>query len=309
MKKIMIVLVLAAVFFNIRAAEVINESASLAFSFMNIGVGARAAGMGNAFTAISGDLSSIYWNPAGLSTIKSPGISMTYDMMFVDTSYQYILMGFPVGPGTFGFDLAYLRYGSFELRDQNGQILSGTTNPYNIGAIAAYGMKFTPEFSAGAAVKYVNQQVSSSSLTGFAFDFGAVMEAGFLSAGVSAQNIGSAGDFAVPLDIRAGLAAKIDAGEKNRVIISVDASYLLKGSVTINTGAEYAYSDMLFARAGYAIKAENSTLKGLSGLSGGLGIKLNQVAFDYSIVPYGELGIVNNFTLSYTFGNGNNNKK
>lgn len=303
MKKTMIVIVLlAAAFSGIRAAETIKDSASQAFSFMNIGAGARAAGMGGAFTAIPGDISSVYWNPACLSSVKEPGVSMTYDMIFEDTSYQYMLMGFPAGPGAVAVDLAYLRYGSFELRDSNGVLLSGTTNPYNIAATAAYGMKFTKEFSAGAAIKYLDQNIKGSVLNGLAADFGAVMQAGILSAGVCVQNIGNAGNFSMPLAIRAGLSAKLDLVEKSALIISADAAYLLKGNVAINAGAEYSYANMLFVRAGYSVKDENSRLQGMSGFSGGLGIKLGQAALDYSITPYGGLGAANNFTLSWNFG-------
>jgi hypothetical protein len=42
-------------------------------NFSNIskdGVGARPLGMGQAFTAVSDDVTSIYWNPAGLGFLK-----------------------------------------------------------------------------------------------------------------------------------------------------------------------------------------------------------------------------------------------
>ena len=40
--------------------------------FLAIGVGARAQGMGNAQVAVANDLTSGYWNPAGLTNIQSP---------------------------------------------------------------------------------------------------------------------------------------------------------------------------------------------------------------------------------------------
>ncbi len=39
--------------------------------FLSIGVGARALGMSNAYSAVSDDVSSGYWNPAGLLGVKS----------------------------------------------------------------------------------------------------------------------------------------------------------------------------------------------------------------------------------------------
>ncbi len=40
------------------------------------GVGARALGMGNAYTGVANDFSAIYWNPAGLAQIRNPELSL-----------------------------------------------------------------------------------------------------------------------------------------------------------------------------------------------------------------------------------------
>ena len=301
-KKLLLAAVFTALAFFISAAQQVFDSASNVFSFMNIGMGARATGMGGAFAAVPGDLNSVYWNPAGLSSVKSAGIGLSYGQMFVDSSYQYLLGGTPMGPGAVGINISYLRYGSFELRDAGGVVLSNTVNPYNMAAMAAYGMPLMPGFSVGAAVKYLNQDVNGSKMTGYAFDLGALGEMGIFSAGVTAQNLGTAGDFSMPINIRAGLAARLTAGDKNVFIVAGDFSYPLKGSTSMNLGAEYSWADMIKIRCGYSFKDENNSLKGMSGLSGGLGIKLGQTAIDYSMVPYGDLGTVNNFTLSYDFG-------
>ncbi len=50
---------------------------------VELGVGARAQGMGGAFMGISDDATAIYWNPAGLSTIKSTQINLNH-WMFQD---------------------------------------------------------------------------------------------------------------------------------------------------------------------------------------------------------------------------------
>src|SRR4051794_22299869 len=39
-------------------------------SFLKIGVGARALGMGGAFTAIADDVTAMSWNPGGLGGLK-----------------------------------------------------------------------------------------------------------------------------------------------------------------------------------------------------------------------------------------------
>ena len=38
--------------------------------FLKIGVSARAAGMGSAYTAVANDATAIYWNPAGMAAVR-----------------------------------------------------------------------------------------------------------------------------------------------------------------------------------------------------------------------------------------------
>src|SRR6185369_10023297 len=38
-------------------------------TFLKIGVGARATGLGESFVAVANDPSAIYWNPAGLASV------------------------------------------------------------------------------------------------------------------------------------------------------------------------------------------------------------------------------------------------
>ena len=48
--------------------------------FLAIGVGARALGMGSAYTAVVNDVTSGYWNPAGLLTPFTRWVSRTLSL-------------------------------------------------------------------------------------------------------------------------------------------------------------------------------------------------------------------------------------
>jgi len=54
-------------------------------SFLEIGVGARSMAMGGAFSSLANDGSAFYWNPAGISLLKSTQISGMYGSMFGST--------------------------------------------------------------------------------------------------------------------------------------------------------------------------------------------------------------------------------
>lgn len=308
MRRIILAILTAAITVNSYAASEVKDAAGLAFSFMNIGAGARAAGMGEAFTAVSDDVSAIYWNPAGLGKIRAPEISLTYYSMYVDSSYQYLMGAFPAGPGTAGIDVSYVYFGNFDLRDDAGVLLGEKASPYNIGVTAAYGMEFSKLLSAGAAVKYLSQAAAGTSLSGFTFDAGLLADFGILSAGLNARNIGAAGSYSVPTDIRAGLAGKIEMPPEHRLIIAGDIGYAVKGSMKYSVGAEYTFNNILSLRAGYRIKDENTDLGGMAGLFAGAGAALSGMKIDYSISPYGDLGITHNITFGYRFGDDAGNK-
>jgi tetratricopeptide (TPR) repeat protein len=62
-------------------ALVLAAAPSLA-AFDDLGAGARAPGMGNAFTALSDDAYAIYYNPAGLTQLERPQFSASYAQLY-----------------------------------------------------------------------------------------------------------------------------------------------------------------------------------------------------------------------------------
>lgn len=55
-------------------------------AFEDVGAGARATGMGNAFVAVADDAYSLYYNPAGLGTLTSPQLVTSYSRLFIGLS-------------------------------------------------------------------------------------------------------------------------------------------------------------------------------------------------------------------------------
>ncbi|MCH9007654.1 hypothetical protein IIA29_06555, partial [candidate division KSB1 bacterium] len=47
--------------------------AGQAGEFLRWGIGAKALGIGRAFTSIADDASALYWNPAGMASLSSQG--------------------------------------------------------------------------------------------------------------------------------------------------------------------------------------------------------------------------------------------
>lgn len=79
-------------------------TASLGFSYDNLGTSAKAVGMGNAFVAIADDPSGVFYNPAGLARLKGVQFSVMYDRASL---YGYTLDEKPyVGFGSLVYPLS-----------------------------------------------------------------------------------------------------------------------------------------------------------------------------------------------------------
>ena len=115
-------LILAAFGSRAQAPKYSNE-------FLSIGVGARALGLSNAFTALANDATAGYWNPAGLTRIQSNlQLSLMHTQYFAGIArYDYGALAFRSGENNH-FAVSYVRFGvddipdTSELIDSEGNI-------------------------------------------------------------------------------------------------------------------------------------------------------------------------------------------
>ncbi len=70
-----------------KAYESNDNLSGIAGAFANLGYGARAHALGNAYVAVSNDASGILWNPAGLSRVRKSEVSASYLKTFIDIPY------------------------------------------------------------------------------------------------------------------------------------------------------------------------------------------------------------------------------
>jgi len=67
----------------LRAAALLALAAAPArAAFEDLGAGARAPGMGNAFVPVADDVYTIYYNPAGLGLLERPELGTSYSLLF-----------------------------------------------------------------------------------------------------------------------------------------------------------------------------------------------------------------------------------
>ena len=280
---------------------VVNDTAGIIFPELASGAGARADGMGGAFTSVADDASAVYWNPAGLSGIKNIKVSAAFDKWLMDSFYQNIMAAFPMGPGVIGFDVFYMSYGSFDRVNDLGILTGGTVAPYNLSFTGAYGLSLGSELSAGLSARFAMLSLDTNSFTGLAVDLGALYRTKSFSAGIALKNAGTGGDYYMPFEIKAGFSMPALATKEHKIIIALDTGYVLKEAPYAAAGAEYSFSKMFFARAGYKLKFTGTPEGSLGGLTLGAGAGLGAFSVDYAFVPFGDLGATHRVALNMEF--------
>lgn len=158
--------------------------------FMSIGIGARALGMGGAFTALANDVTAGYWNPAGLSKINYPQLSLMHTEQFGSLiNYDYAAVGLPIGKNS-SLGLSIIRLGvdgipdtRNALDDLNGngifddedRLAYNKISYFNAADWAiyfTYSKKSSEYFSYGANLKIIRREMSVGNATGVGFDLG-----------------------------------------------------------------------------------------------------------------------------------------
>ncbi len=273
-------------------------------SFLNIGVGGRALGMGGAYTALADDANSIYWNPAGLSKLDKREFTASHAEMFEKTRLDFLAYAHPTPQGTFAAAMTYLSQGEIEGRDSLGRPTAGfdaSDAAVSIGYARKLGIA-----DLGATFKYLRSHIGSSEAQGVAVDLGAKRELGSLSVGASLRNIGPGLKFSdqrndLPLRLAMGVAYRFVGGHA----VTAEAVNGPRGAGTdVSLGGEYQAVKNVFLRAGYTTQtavAGGSGFDAARGMTLGLGFRNEKWSLDYAVLPSGELGRSHRFSVGARF--------
>ncbi|MFL5729702.1 MAG: PorV/PorQ family protein [Cytophagaceae bacterium] len=188
------------------AGRVLGQATAPKYSneFLNIGVGARSFGMSNASTAVTNDVTSAYWNPAGLL-----GISKKYEVSLMHSEYfagiaKYDYAGFATQIDSQSvLGLSVIRFGVDDipdtrfLYDANGAINYSNVKYFSASDYAfllSYARKssFLPGLKLGANFKVIHRIVGNfANSWGFGLDAGAQYETKGWKFGLMARDVTS----------------------------------------------------------------------------------------------------------------------
>jgi len=301
-----------------------NKGGRTAFQFVKIGVGARQAALGEASIATVRDLSSIFWNPAGITGIENYEAAFSYTRWLADMNYVAAAAGGSFGRlGSFAVAVAALDYGDIPEAVLGGGTDGRTGSFFSGGNVLAglyYARQFTDNLSIGIGAKYLHETLWEYSAGTVTFDIGTTYDVGWrgVTIAMAAQNFGGSVSFLgdesdretgydMPLIFRIGLSGNLVGPDAfmmmpgaHHLVGSVEAINTNDFSERLHVGLEYVFDGLFAVRGGYRINYDEGNW------SVGVGVTPPEVSgvrlrADYAYVGYEFLTAPHRFTLAIAF--------
>jgi len=302
-----------------------NQAGTSTATFLRLGQGARAEGMGGAFTAVADDAYAVYWNPAGLAQISRVEVGLNHLQFIEKINSQFASVALPVNKinGTFGLGTTYVDYGTIERRDGVGNAIGGETKVDAYAGTLAYGQAVGERLALGVGAKFFQQNLAGEKGSGVAADLGAIVSLvpNRLNLGFAALNVGpkvktGTTDENIPLTTTVGLAYYVVPGQ---FLVAVDGAKERDTDVILHVGGEYYFQHRFVLRGGY-----QDTKEAGGGISAGVGFIWQpkqeggpdffggqdnkrvgggglQIRFDYSYVDLGDFDATHRIGVHFAF--------
>jgi hypothetical protein len=302
-------------------------------TFLKIGIGARATGLGEAFVAVANDPTAIYWNCAGLASIQRQEATLSHIDWPAEIRFEHLALVMPVRKlgGSLGFQLGVLST-SIEETSEQQPFGTGTTFVYSdlITGIA-YARRWTDKLLVGVGVKYLHEDlgtdVGGPTTNSFLFDIGSIYYLGLGSvrvatslsnfapelkpggnftsvgadgvAGTADDEVRSYDGFDAPTIFRYGVAFEPFERASQRLTTSIEANQPADNAQEVKAGLEWQWVGRLALRTGYNFNADALKFSAGAGVNAQIGGVRGQL--DYAYTDGGFLGPVNRLTLGVRF--------
>ena len=339
-----IIAMLFMVFFHLNGvygqldnSQTITKSGTTAAQFLKIGVDARGTAMGNAFTAMDGDISSMFWNAAGLTNVKRMETIFVNNEWLGGIGFQYLGFALPINRiGVLGLSITSLTVPDDLVRTITQPEGTGESwGAQDLAANLCFAKKLSDKFSIGGNIKYIQQSIWHSHANTLALDLGALFITPIkgIRLGVSLANYGNTlsltgrdqklsidpdpvnqgnvefvnslyetETFPLPLIFRVGISGDMLIHKKIRLSYGIDALHPNDNTEAINSGIELAIGETFFLRGGYANLFRETSEEGLT-LGGGFHYRLwgtqTILKINYSYVNFGRLNYVNRVSVGF----------
>ena len=295
------------------------------FTFLNIGVSARATGMGESVVALNQDATSIHYNPAIIAQLGKTELSIAQIQWPAEISYDY----FSITRHMKGRHYIGLNGGILHMEpmmETTEYFPDGTGNYFSfqdrfLGL--TYGAKMTDRFSFGLTLKHVSEDLAGYEMDAVLMDMGTFYWTGYGSLRFCAslsnfgKQIAPKGDymkkildqnsgneieqrtdfekFSPPTQFRVGAAVDPITIKEHFLTVSAQLNHPVDNAEYIVTGLEYSFMEIFFLRSGYKFNKNEENLT----LGVGLFIPLGRfkLRVDYGYANFDHLTDPNRFSI------------
>jgi hypothetical protein len=284
------------------ASLIAQTAGNSGLSFLKLGFGARNIAFGDAGTAISSDVTALFYNPAGLAINPASEIMLMHNEWIQDVRSEILgartlIFGLPVAVG---FNVTSVNDIPVRIINSTDPITNFNAN-YFFGSLST-GHMIVDNFYFGATVKYLYESIYVNEAAGWGFDFGASYLTSINGLNISAviKNLGSMKELRtestkLPSEFRIGPAYSFTLQDQYQITSTVEfQKYLPTSDVHFNAGAEIMYNKLIALRVGYQSGYQTKNI------TAGLGLMWGNLSVDYALAPF-QLGLGDGNILSLQF--------
>ncbi|HIB72788.1 MAG TPA: PorV/PorQ family protein [Candidatus Marinimicrobia bacterium] len=263
------------------------------FGFLKISPSARAAGMGDAFTAVANDVTAIFYNPAGLINIESFDFSFNHTDWIVNSSIISGVIAMPFGRrGNLG--LGFIKFDTEDFEETTVLEPEGTGRMIQAGDIAlslAYAIRLTDNLSFGFKTQYIEETIDKDKAKAITADFSTYYRTGFrdLTLAMIMKNFGPeakflSDKFKLPLYFNINTAMSIigEQGSGFQWLVSAESAFATDYRDRYHVGTEIWIADLVAVRSGYKFFYDTEDWTVGAGLKLGVGSRKIIIDVAYS---------------------------
>lgn len=308
--------------------------------FLKFETGPRAAGLGGAYVGMADDISTLAWNPAGISNLDKMTFGGTHAQLYAGITHSFFGYTIPTdNTNTLGLSVIYLNSGEMEVTTID--FPDGTGEFFAVQDIAVgvtYARQMTDFLSLGVTGKLIREQIYREVAQTITFDFGSYFDTGVANTilGMSISNFSGEMKLDGPdLDVTSDINTQNQGNRQTDSRLMTESwplpltfrmgirTDLFGGVSNLGKGTPHRLSVLADAndpvdhkmRSNFGIEYEWSEMIALrtgyhngydtAGLAGGFGLQFTtggaKIQFDYALSDYGLLDFIHQFAMQVSF--------
>jgi len=297
-------------------------------TFLKIGVGARAVAMGEAFTPVADDATTLFWNAAGLALLREKRVHFSHTEWPADIDYDNAMMTFPLPQWDMGvgIQVASLRT-VMDFTSEQEPLPHGRTFSYSDFLVGiGLAREFTDRFSFGFNLKYVREDlgrdVGGSIIHSWAADVGTMFHlpyrnfrmtmawsnmgpdyqppGGFVSTPPGSDPVNVRYQGFSPASVFAfGASIEPFRNRYYSLLTTLQFDHPADTAERLKVGGELWLGNILALRSGYNPRSDEMRFSAGFGIRGGFG--QNILHIDYAYTDGNALGRIDRFSVEMEF--------